>query len=383
MITYIPRQLSEHVLEAHSYFPVTLITGPRQSGKTTLCKHLFPEYNFVNLEVITAQRRAFDDPEGFIASLGSKVIIDEAHRVPEILSVIQANVDENPELRYVLTGSSNFALMENVSQSLAGRVAVFTLLPLSLSEISEQYLSQATDAILYNGLYPGVIAKGSPAYLFYESYFSTYIERDIRDLLKVKNLNRFEHFVRLCAGRVSTEFNMSALATEVGVSSPTISDWLSILSASYICFTVHPYYANIGKRLTKKPKLYFYDTGLMTHLLGISDPKQIATHPLRGAIFENLIMSEMAKQSYNLARRPMLYFYRENSGREVDILEETATGIRLFEVKSAMTYRSEFMTNINYLKEKLGTKITDSSLIYDGETIAPAIYNFRNFFGKL
>ncbi len=189
MITYIPRQLSECVLEAHSYFPVTLITGPRQSGKTTLCKHLFPEYNFINLEVITAQRRAFDDPEGFIASLGSKVIIDEAHRVPDILSVIQANVDENPELRYVLTGSSNFALMENISQSLAGRVAVFTLLPLSLSEIPQQHLSQATDTILYSGLYPGVIAKGSPAYLFYESYFSTYIERDIRDLLKVNNLN--------------------------------------------------------------------------------------------------------------------------------------------------------------------------------------------------
>ncbi len=175
---------------------------------------------------------------------------------------------------------------------------------------------------------------------------------------------------------------MSSLATEVGVSSPTISDWLSILAASYICFTVHPYYANIGKRLAKKPKLYFYDTGLMTHLLGISDPKQIATHPLRGAIFENLIMSEMAKQSYNRARRPMLYFYRENSGREVDILEETATGIRLFEVKSAMTYRSEFMTNMSYLKDKLGAKITDSSLIYDGETIAPAIYNFRDIFGK-
>ncbi len=381
-MTYIPRQISEQVIKAHAHFPVTLITGPRQSGKTTLCKHLFPEYNFVNLEVITAQRRAFDDPEGFIASLGEKVIIDEAHRVPEILSVIQANVDAKPELRYVLTGSSNFALMANISQSLAGRVAVFTLLPLSLSEISAQHISQATDTILYSGLYPGVIAQGSPVDLFYESYFSTYIERDIRDLLKVKNLNRFEHFIRLCAGRVSTEFNMSALATEVGVSSPTIANWLSIMAASYICFTVYPYYANIGKRLTKKPKLYFYDTGLMTHLLGINDPAQIALHPLRGAIFENLIMSEMAKQSYNQARRPMLYFYRENSGREVDILEETAAGLQLFEVKAAMTYRSEFMTNMSYLKEKLGAKITDCSLIYDGESIAPDLYNFRTFFGK-
>ncbi len=381
-MTYIPRVISEQVIKAHAHFPVTLITGPRQSGKTTLCKHLFPEYNFTNLEVITAQRRAFEDPEGFIASLGDKVIIDEAHRVPEILSVIQANVDANPKLRYVLTGSSNFALMANISQSLAGRVAVFTLLPLSLSEVTRQYLSQATDTILYSGLYPGVVANGSPVDLFYESYFSTYIERDVRDLLKVKNLNRFEHFIRLCAGRVSTEFNMSALAVEVGVSSPTISDWLSILAASYICFTIHPYYANIGKRLTKKPKLYFYDTGLMAYLLSINDPIQIATHPLRGALFENLIMSEMAKQSYNCAHRPVLYFYRENSGKEVDILEETANGLRLFEVKSAMTYRSEFMTNMTYLRDKLGSKIADGTLIYDGDTIAPEIYNFRDFIRK-
>ncbi len=381
-MTYIPRVISEQVIKAHAHFPVTLITGPRQSGKTTLCKHLFPEYNFTNLEVITAQRRAFEDPEGFIASLGDKVIIDEVHRVPEILSVIQANVDANPKLRYVLTGSSNFALMANISQSLAGRVAVFTLLPLSLSEVARQYLSQATDTILYSGLYPGVVANGSPVDLFYESYFSTYIERDVRDLLKVKNLNRFEHFIRLCAGRVSTEFNMSALAVEVGVSSPTISDWLSILAASYICFTIHPYYANIGKRLTKKPKLYFYDTGLMAYLLSINDPIQIATHPLRGALFENLIMSEMAKQSYNCAHRPVLYFYRENSGKEVDILEETANGLRLFEVKSAMTYRSEFMTNMTYLRDKLGSKIADGTLIYDGDTIAPEIYNFRDFIRK-
>ncbi len=381
-MTYIPRVISEQVIKAHAHFPVTLITGPRQSGKTTLCKHLFPEYNFTNLEVITAQRRAFEDPEGFIASLGDKVIIDEVHRVPEILSVIQANVDANPKLRYVLTGSSNFALMANISQSLAGRVAVFTLLPLSLSEVTRQHLSQATDTILYSGLYPGVVANGSPVDLFYESYFSTYIERDVRDLLKVKNLNRFEHFIRLCAGRVSTEFNMSALAMEVGVSSPTISDWLSILAASYICFTIHPYYANIGKRLTKKPKLYFYDTGLMAYLLSINDPIQIATHPLRGALFENLIMSEMAKQSYNRAHRPVLYFYRENSGKEVDILEETANGLRLFEVKSAMTYRSEFMTNMTYLRDKLGSKIADGTLIYDGDTIAPEIYNFRDFFRK-
>ncbi|MDE7375519.1 MAG: ATP-binding protein [Muribaculaceae bacterium] len=376
---YINRIIAAKVMEAHQSFPVILITGPRQSGKTTLCRHLFPTYKFVNLELITMRNRANDDPEGFINWLGPCAIIDEAHNVPDILSVIQAKVDEDRSLRYILTGSSNFALMRNVSQSLAGRVAVFTLLPLSLEELGKEYTNRPTDQLEYTGFYPGVVACGQPADLFYESYLSTYIERDVRDLLKVKNLNKFEHFVRLCAGRVSSELNASALATEVGVSSVTIAEWLSILQASFIVFPLAPYYANIGKRLSKRPKLYFYDTGLMTHLLGITTYEQLETHPLRGAVFENLVTAEMMKTAYNAGQRPSLCFYRENSGKEVDLVQETASGINLFEVKSSMTYRKDFIANMTYLQDNL-SNVNNCTLIYDGDTIAPDIFNFRDYF---
>lgn len=379
---YIDRKIATKVKEAHHHFPVILITGPRQSGKTTLCRHLYPDYKFVNLEMITQRNRAIDDPEGFVKSLGDKVIIDEAHNAPDILSVIQARVDEDRSLRFVLTGSSNFALMHNVTQSLAGRVAVFTLLPLSLSELSADYVASSTAMIEYNGFYPGIIASGQPVDLFYESYISTYIERDVRDLLKVKNLEKFNRFIRLCAGRTSCEINASSLGTEVGVSSTTIADWLSILSASFITFTLPPYFTNISKRLTKSPKLYFYDTGLMVHLLGITDAAQLDIHPLRGAVFENLIISEMLKQSYNSARRPSLCFYRESSGREVDIVQQNATGIELIEVKSASTYRKEFMKNMDYLRTILNLDAACETLVYDGDTIPPAIYNFRDYFHR-
>lgn len=381
IMEYIERIIARKVIEAHATFPVILITGPRQSGKTTLCRHLFSDYKFVNLELVTIRNRANDDPEGFVNWLGPKAIIDEAHNAPDILSVIQARVDEDKTLRYILTGSSNFALMRNISQSLAGRVAVFTLLPLALEELGEEYACHPTPLLEHTGFYPGVIAGGQPVDMFYESYLSTYIERDVRDLLKIKNLSKFDNFVRLCAGRVSNEFNASSLATEVGVSSTTIAEWLSILKASYITYTLEPYYANIGKRLVKKPKLYFYDTGLMAHLLGIVAPEQLETHPLRGAVFENLVVSEMMKAAYNAGRRPSLCFFRENSGKEVDLVQETATGLNLFEIKASMTYRKDFLSNMAYLKA-LVEKVERCTLIYDGETITPDIFNFRDFFTR-
>lgn len=379
-MAYLKRSITAKVEEAHRHFPVILITGPRQSGKTTLCRHLYPDYTFVNLELISFRSRALDDPEGFVKSLGPKVIIDEAHNAPEILSVIQARVDEDKSLRYILTGSSNFALMQKVTQSLAGRVAVFTLLPLSIEELNSEYINKSTEEIEYNGFYPGIICDDMPVDLFYESYITTYIQRDVRDLLKVKNLDKFDRFIRLCAGRVSTELNASSLAIEVGVSSTTISEWFSILGASYITYMIYPYYANLGKRLTKTPKLYFYDTGLMAHLLGVSDYSQLNSHPLRGGIFENLVVSEMMKNIYNSARRPNLYFYRENSGREVDILDETSVGLSIYEVKAASTYRKEFMKNMEYLNTLLPDKITARHLIYDGVSMPPHIYNFRDYF---
>lgn len=382
-MAYIRREITERIIEANNHFPVIMLTGPRQSGKTTLCRHLYPDYKFVNLELITMRGRAKDDPEGFIDSLGAKAIIDEAHNAPEILSVIQARVDENKDLRYILTGSSNFALIRDVGQSLAGRVAVFTLLPFAMGELGREYTSNKTNYIEHQGFYPGVVAGGQPTDLFYESYITTYIERDIRDLLKIRNLDKFDRFLRLCAGRVSGEFNASSLATEVGVSSTTIAEWLSILNASYITYTLYPYFMNIGKRLTKTPKLYFYDTGLMAHLLGIEAAEQLDTHPLRGAIFENMVVAEMMKTAYNAARKPAYYFYRENSGREIDLLKEQSSTLDLYEIKAGGTYRKAFMENMQYLKELLADKNCHSTLIYDGETIAPAIYNFRDFFSPM
>lgn len=342
-----------------------------------MCKHLFEDYSYVNLEAFSERRNANSDPEAFLDSLGKKAIIDEVQNSPDLLSQIQARVDEDKSLKYVLTGSCNFSLLHTVTQSLAGRASLFTLMPLSFHEISPTYLQNSMETIAFNGFYPGVLIAKSPVQAFYMNYFNTYIERDVRDLLKIRNLDRFDTFVRLLAGRASTEFNASSLAVEVGVSSNTIADWLTLLKASYIVFSLPPYYVNINKRLTKTPKIYFYDTGLMLSLMGIEEPGQIATHPLRGAAFENLIVSELVKERFNEVKRLNYYYYRENSGREVDLLQDTPEGLRLSEIKAAKTYNTEFRKNIDYLT-KLIPKVASSRIIYDGTSMPPKIINFRD-----
>lgn len=341
-----------------------------------MCKQLFKDYNYVNLESFSERRNANNDPEAFLDSIGNKAIIDEVQNSPELLSQIQVRVDADKSLRYVLTGSCNFSLLHTVTQSLAGRASLFTLMPLSFHEISPSYLQNSMETIAFNGFYPGVIIGKSPVHAFFMNYFNTYIERDVRDLLKIKNLDRFDTFVRLLAGRASTEFNASSLAIEVGVSSNTITEWLTLLKASYIVFSLSPYYANINKRLTKSPKIYFYDTGLMLSLIGIEEPEQLATHPLRGAAFENLIVSELVKQRYNEVKRLNYYYYRENAGREVDLLQDTPQGMKLSEIKVAKTYNTDFRKNIDYLI-KLLPNVVSSRVIYDGTSMPPKIVNFR------
>lgn len=388
-MTYIPRTISPHILRAAEYFPVIVVTGPRQSGKSTLCRNLFPSYNHYNLEDVALREKILEDPKYFLNSCGEKVIIDEVQRAPDLLSYIQIIVDENESRKFILTGSSNFALMESITQSLAGRASLFTLLPFSFTEIGKK-LEDSTDLLMLQGFYPSVITGKRPYDLFYPSYYSTYIERDVRKLINVRNFTLFQTFIKLAAGRAGSEFNASQLSVEVGVSSPTIKSWMSILQASYIIFLLPPYHANLNKRLTKTPKIYFYDTGLLCYLLGIKTYDQIAVHPLRGSIFENLAVAEMMKAGYNEARQPGLYFYRENAGREVDIVRATGNVIQdtdtnhfveqldLYEIKSSSTYNKSYEKNLRYFRQLLPAQIRDTTILYDGDPIPPTILNIRS-----
>lgn len=378
---YIYRAISDSILEAVQYYSVITITGPRQVGKTTLCKNLFPDYEYINLER-PAQRAVIEqDIEAFFKTNTANLIIDEVHHLPQMLSYIQVLVDENPDRKFILTGSSNFALLHQITQTLAGRTSLFTLLPFAMNELpATKELS--TNQLMYQGLYPAIYTKKTPARILYRDYYNTYVERDIHQLLKVKNLQAFQTFIRLCAGRVGSECNFSSLSNEVGVSTPTITEWINILQASYILWKLPPYFANINKRLVKTPKLYFYDTGLLCYLLGIENDKQLATHPLRGSIFENMVLNEVLKNRLNQGKDNNLCFYRENKGFEVDLVCPQAMGLNIMEIKSAQTFTKDFMRGIKHLEEVLKEPILSSCVVYDGDFESPAptrgIINFRN-----
>lgn len=376
MNKYISRLISPKIVEAHKYYPVIVVTGPRQSGKSTLCRHLYQDYTYINLEHIAVRTAAMADPVSFIDNLGPRAIIDEVQHVPELLSMIQVRVDEDRSLRYILTGSSNFSLLKNVSQSLSGRSALFTLLPFSFREMEDRMLDISTDALMWRGQYPGVTVNEIPSDIFYRNYYNTYIERDLRDLLQLKNLVAFDKFIRLMAVRVGSEFNASALSREVGVTSKTISEWQSLLATSYITYSLPPYFNNVAKQLTKMPKIYFYDTGLLCHLLSIETPDQLANHPLRGAVFENLAIAELIKRRLNQGKDPNLYFYRETSGKEVDVMANTADGIHLYEIKAGKMLRSEYIDSMKYVRDLL-PNIKSSTVIYDGDSFPPTAQNIR------
>ena len=377
MSEYIPRLITREIEDAHKEFRVIVVTGPRQSGKSTLCRHMYPDYRYVNLEHVTIRAAALNDPVGFIDELGEHAIIDEVQHVPQLLSMIQVRVDENKNLRYVLTGSSNFSLLKSVTQSLAGRAALFTLLPFSFKEMNREQLAKSTDELLWQGQYPGVICDDTAPYRFYRNYYNTYVERDLRDLINIKNLLAFDTFMRLMAARVGSEFNASALSRECGVTAKTISEWLSLLASSYITYMLPPYFNNLSKRLTKMPKVYFYDTGLLCYLLNITSAQQLEGHPLRGAVFENMAMGELLKHQFNRALDPSLYFYREQSGREVDAVLTTPEGVRLYEIKAGATLQADFLANMNKVKE-IVPGVCSTTVIYDGDTIRPLSVNIRD-----
>jgi predicted AAA+ superfamily ATPase len=368
------------------YLPVITLTGPRQSGKTTLCRKVFASLPYANLEDASTLAEARKDPKAFLAKYPQGVIMDEAQNFPEIFSYLQVAVDEDRmsgnERRFIVTGSNNFSLMQRITQSMAGRTAVMSLLPLSTEEIMSAYPDAKTSEMLLCGGYPAIWSGGLDGrQILLSNYYTTYIERDVRSLVNVKDLQAFQMFIRLAAGRIGQEFNASALSIEVGVSVPTIKNWLSVLSASYVVYLLQPYYANIGKRLAKTPKLYFYDTGLASFLLGINTVDQMEVHPLRGNLFENMVLNDMLKHGANLGRQETLFFYRDKSQREVDILRLMPEGtLEAYEVKAGMTFSVDYFKHLHYLQSLLGERLKRTAVVYDGNQENPqTIDGYCNF----
>lgn len=390
MMNYIPRTMQPTLKEILATFPIATICGPRQSGKTTMCRKEFPSLPYVNLEDVTTRQFAMDDPKGFINQFEQGAIIDEVQLVPELLSQLQVRIDEDRfsgqvNARYILTGSSNFAFLPALRQSLAGRTGILTLLPLSTKEIEEGgFENTSADVQIIKGGFPAVwIDVQNNPRLILENYINTYVERDVRKLLEVGDYKKFATLLRVCASRIGSELNKSSIAVEIGVSVPTVERWLSALEASYVIYLLKPWYANIGKRLVKTPKLYFYDTGIACALLGIHTQSQLIGHPLRGSLFENLVINNFVKWGYNRGLQEPIYYFRDKTGREIDIIHEAAEGLSAYEVKAGMTYNADFRKNIDYLKTLLGEKIIASGIVYNGdiEMKAPenALINFRNF----
>lgn len=380
----INRVLSNEIKRAITYFPVITITGPRQSGKTTLSKELFPEKPYINLEHIPTREQLIQDTDGFLSQYPDGFIIDEAHHYPDLFSYIQVLVDKYPERRYILTGSSNFALLEKITQSLAGRTAIFKLLPPSLHELKDRIEGVNTDNLILKGTYPAIWSKGIPFDLFYSNYYQTYIERDIWQIVNIKDITLFQKFIRLAAGRIGNECNSSSLSGEVGTAANTITHWFSVLNATYIAYMLPPYYENIGKRLIKTPKIYFYDVGLACYLLRIQTEEQLKTHPLRGNLFENLVINEAIKSRFNKGKDADLFFFRDRSQKEVDLLHvKENNDMHAYEIKSSGTFNKDFLKGIDYLKDIFKTRITRSAILYDGKeekhTRQNGLYNYKNF----
>lgn len=363
----IEREIASKLLSYAQKFPVISLTGPRQSGKTTLLRYLLPQYRYVSLENPATRNFAIEDPNGFLKTYNEFVIFDEVQRVPELFSYIQTKVDEDKIMgQYILSGSQNFLLLKQISQTLAGRVAVLKLLPLSYAELQKSNL--LTDSIaenIFKGTYPATFDRKLSSEEFYPSYIETYVQRDVRELIDIRDLRSFQTFLKLCAGRIGQPLNLSSLASDCGISSPTAKAWLSILESSFIVYTLSPYYKNFSKRLIKSPKLYFYDTGLVCHLLNMTETIQAENYYQRGSLFENAIISELMKNRFNQAKNQTLYFWQDSHKNEIDLLEEIGENINLFEMKYSMTVTKEHLKNFQLFRD-LSNIFGQNYLIYAG-----------------
>lgn len=362
------RQLTNKIKEYSKSYPVVALIGPRQSGKTTLLKNIFSKIYYVSLEDLDARLFAEKDPRGFLDTYKAPVIFDEIQKAPKLFSYIQTAVDKtNKAGQYILSGSQNFNLVEKITQSLAGRVGILTLLPLSVDEINKKKLSiNNVNSAIFSGFYPRIWDKKINSSDWYSNYIQTYIERDVRQIKNISDLSLFQKFVKLCAGRSGQILNMSLLGADCGVNHNTIRSWLSILETSYIIYFLNPYYKNFNKRLIKSSKIYFYDTGLMCSLLGIENENQIITHPLRGALFETFIVGEFVKKYFNQGKKFSGFYISEKNGHEVDLFFEKNDEFMAIEIKSGATFSDNYFDNIKYWQKNIDLKPQNSYVIYGG-----------------
>jgi len=359
------RDLELHLAKISDNYKIITIMGPRQSGKSTLAKKFYTSYDYCSLEDPDNKDRAVNDPKGFLQSKKENTILDEIQRVPDLLSYLQTIVDDKSDNRkWVLTGSNSLLMSEKISQSLAGRSRIITCLPLSFNEIPKKLKSTELDQNIFTGGYPRIYDENLQANIWCSDYIQTYIEKDLRQMLNIVDLSVFEKFLSLLAGRVGNLLNFSSFTNDVGVSHSTASSWLSVLEASYITFRLPPHFKNFSKRIIKSPKCYFWDTGLLCSLLRINNFDQLFTHPLKGAIFENWVISEYSKKYYNLGLRPPLYFWRDQSGHEIDIVIDKSTHLYPIEIKSSSTFNPNFIKNINWFNDL--QEFSQGEVIYGG-----------------
>jgi predicted AAA+ superfamily ATPase len=368
-ILFIHRVIEERLRRLLGKFPVVSVTGPRQSGKTTLLRHLFPEYRYVSLENPDIHDFATQDPRRFLETYDRFVIFDEAQRVPRLFNYLQGKVDEDQlPGQFILSGSQNYLLMQGISQSLAGRVALFRLFPFSFGELRQAgLLPERYEKAIYQGFYPRIYSQNLSASEFYPNYFETYVQRDVQTLTAVQDQVQFRNFVRLCAGRIGQPLNYSTLAADSGISPVTAKAWMGILETSHLVFLLPPYFRNFNKRIIKSPKLYFFDTGLASWLLGITSADDLVAHFARGPLFENLIISEITKQQFQRGSTSELYFWQESNRREIDLLAERSGKLIIAEIKSGTTINASFFDNLLYFNKYAEEAVAQSYLIYGGK----------------
>jgi uncharacterized protein len=361
----IERALTSKMLSLAQKFQVITLTGPRQSGKTTLVRAAFSTLPYASLEDPDVRQIALTDPRGFLSNYPAGAVLDEIQNTPDLFSFIQRIVDENRQIQFILTGSSNFLLMEKISQTLAGRTAVLHLLPFSLVEL--QPVPEQYEGLIFKGQYPRIYDRDIAPTDFYPAYIQTYVERDVRLIRNIGDINAFIQFTRLCAGRIGQLLNQASLASDAGISPNTAKTWLSILESSYILYRLQPYHHNFNKRLVKSPKLYFYDTGVACSLLGIHDEGQVGSHYLKGALFENLVINEFIKRTFNRGENSLPYFWQDNHGKEIDCLLVNGEKVTPVEIKAGKTMSTSYFGNLKYWQPLPALPEGQGYVVYGGE----------------